>query len=147
VGTDFFYKNADVYAIKIILPKGYTVNSIKRFISKKTIDYTDLKSAVMFGFRGETIHECELDERNITYINATENKDESDLKLVIKGGSCGRGNSGSPLFLELKNSKIVFGGICLGGVIDNPEAVFVQPSYLKESIKKASLLPPISVFY
>ena len=56
------------------------------------------------------------------------------MTYTKKSGEAGAGNSGSPLFLVLKNKTVVLGGLCEGG---RPDIIaFVPARYIVDDFDK-----------
>jgi hypothetical protein len=137
---DYFLNNVDAFAIEINIPNKYIINTIEKFFPKIGRSFKKPIGAVMYGYLdkqgvddlNQPVIKCTLSpETYFDSISITENKSESDAGLVKLGGEAGAGNSGSPLFLILANSKIIFGGLCMA--TNNGKIVFVRP---KDVIKK-----------
>jgi len=134
---NYFYNHSDVFWIKINTPVDkYQIHTINHLLSKKKSEYTKIKETVMFGFPqlpsfDQNRHAIEMTFSPSNYldsVNITENKTESQAALIPISGYGDKGYSGSPLFLKLSNSKIVFGGLCIAE--NNGRIIFVRPKFV-----------------
>jgi hypothetical protein len=136
---DYFYNHADVFWFKINIPDKYQIYSIENLLTENPKDFKKSKKGIMYGYPHIDTFDFSRQPIKSTFdastyldsISMTENKNESDPGLKQLDGYAAEGNSGSPLFLILNNSKIIFGGLCIA--INDNKVIFVRP---KDVIKE-----------
>jgi hypothetical protein len=140
--SNYFYSNPDVYAFEVNIPEKYEINSVEKFFTNNPNDFQKPIRGVSFGYPEFLNHslseapiKCILNTSTyLDLFSATENINESDAALQPIECQAGVGDSGSPLFLILSNSKIIFGGLCIAE--NEGYVIFVRPKDVMNKLPK-----------
>jgi hypothetical protein len=139
VDSSYFTYNPDFYCVPVTIPSGYEIHTINSFFSKNGTNYDKAVRAIMYGYpENSDLDTCNgvllQTDTYLQPVHPVENLSESDISLHVIDGVYGKGDSGAPLFLQLNNSKIIFGGIYIAAY--DQHVIFIRPEWLFDFVRK-----------